>query len=137
MLDLKKQQPQRYKISDKWVVASAFFTGMVYAVVFVVIWPLLVKQNRHAELLSRAKYGFLTGPKLSVYTAAYSNETHSVAPFSANAVGNCMGMSAIHLANGIDGFDSHKHYYAMGEDNQWVEIFLCSDVSIEGATSSL
>jgi hypothetical protein len=66
MLESEKQEPKGYNDPEKWIVVSAFLMAMVYAIIFIVIWPLLSTPNLHAHLLSRAKndYGSLTGPKL-------------------------------------------------------------------------
>jgi hypothetical protein len=137
MLESEKQEPKGYNIPEKWIAVSAFLMAIVYAIIFIVIWPLLSMQSLHAHLLSRAEndYGSLTGPKLLFYPALYSNETHSVARFSTDAFGDCIGMFTILTANGIECATKQKHYYAMGEDRQWVDLYLCSEVPAEGTVS--
>jgi hypothetical protein len=45
--------------------------------------------------------------------------------------------STILTANGTERTTERKHYYAMGEDRRWVDLYLCSEVPAEGTVSLL
>jgi hypothetical protein len=127
-------EKELHKVPLKWMIWVLVGIAVVGSTVLAVV-PYVVKSEFNAHLLDKAKnYGELTASSLHFYPAPYNNESDVLPSFSIDSDhhGECIGLSPCYEslttldAEVSEGTAKPKHYYAVGEDGQWVDIFLCS-----------
>jgi len=107
---LESNKPKLYKPPTIWVFVALVGLNIL---LLVLIWPLSLEHYIYSNLLAKVKGDGSSERGLTFCPAPHDNETHILASFSTDVLGDC-----------IEGTSSPKHYYGLGEDNQWINIYI-------------
>lgn len=125
-------RPKPVPLSKTFLVIAAFL--WVLGLTGMCLLGTLVPRKLDESYQRKAKsLPDLRNPPLNVFRVPYNNESHTVSPFWIYRVGHSLGTISHSTqcnvgTNGTVGIPTGQHLYALGEDLEWIDLFINDDL---------
>ena len=120
------------KRSELWVVGLSMIPCLISGLILICIITLYVvapRLEQHLRARAQSNLDF-SEPCLTFFHIPYDNQTHEVLPFWLHHSGNSLGIFIVsNYAKTLEEVTqeesrSKKHYYAIGEDAAWIDVYI-------------